>query len=296
MKRILGIFSAPASHWVGGGFPVRSLFSCHSHSEYLSPFLLLDYAGPAPFEPTIHRRGVGEHPHRGFETVTIVYRGEVGHSDSTGSGGKIGPGDVQWMTAGSGILHEEFHSAAFAKDGGTLEMVQLWINLPAHDKMTLPSYQTLLNADIPRVQLPQHAGSVRIIAGECAGHRGPARTFSAMDVWDGRLTSGGRTRFSFGPGRTLTLAVLQGAVQINGADVIRGAQTAVMDSDAGDVLVEAGADAMLLILSGEPLKEPVVSYGSFVMNNEQQIAQAIEDFNSGRFGFIAPQTWTTASH
>ncbi|MEW9901072.1 pirin family protein, partial [Chitinivorax sp. PXF-14] len=164
MKKVIGIYSAPRGHWVGDGFPVRSMFSYQDHGKRMSPFLLLDYAGPASFTPTPHQRGVGQHPHRGFETVTIVYDGEVSHRDSTGSGGTIGPGDVQWMTAGSGILHEEFHSDAFARSGGVLNMVQLWVNLPAQDKMTAPGYQAITAANIPSVALPDNAGSLRVIA------------------------------------------------------------------------------------------------------------------------------------
>jgi len=191
MKKILGIYSAPRPHWVGDGFPVRSLFSYHTHAKQLSPFLLLDYAGPAEFAPSNHKRGVGQHPHRGFETVTIVYKGEVSHHDSTGQGGTIGPGDVQWMTAGSGILHEEYHSDAFARSGGTLEMVQLWVNLPAKDKRAPAGYQAITDQQIPVVALPDAAGMVRVIAGEKDGATGPARTFTPMNVWDMRLNQGG---------------------------------------------------------------------------------------------------------
>ena len=187
MRKILGRYSAPRPHWVGDGFPVRSLFSHQTHGQQISPFLLLDYAGPARFEPTPQRRGVGEHPHRGFETVTIVYEGEVEHRDPTGAGGTIGPGDVQWMTAASGILHEEYHSPTFAAKGGYFEMVQLWVNLPAMNKKAPPGYQTLLDKDIPTVNLPSGAGTVRVIAGDYEGHKGPARTFTPIDVWDVRL-------------------------------------------------------------------------------------------------------------
>ena len=190
MKNIIGIYTSPRAHWVGDGFPVRTLFSYDNLGKHISPFLLLDHAGPAEFTPTTERRGVGQHPHRGFETVTIVYEGEVEHRDSTGSGGTIGPGDVQWMTAASGILHEEFHSEGFAKSGGTLEMVQLWVNLPAKDKMADAGYQTILDGDIPSMPLKNNAGSLRLIAGEFDGHTGPARTFTPIDVWDLRLNGG----------------------------------------------------------------------------------------------------------
>src|SRR6476659_5957200 len=203
MKKITSVQTNPNRHWVGDGFPVRSLFSYHTHGAQTSPFLLLDHAGPMQFDPAAKPRGVGEHPHRGFETVTIVYAGEVEHRDSTGAGGKIGPGDVQWMTAASGILHEEFHSHEFTKAGGTLEMVQLWVNLPAKDKMAKPGYQTLLDADIPSVDLPDGAGRVRVIAGQFGGKKGPARTFTPIDVWDVRLNSGHKTGLHVAEGRTL---------------------------------------------------------------------------------------------
>lgn len=284
MKKIQGVYSAPRGHWVGDGFPVRSMFSYQTQGANLSPFLLLDYAGPAKFEPATQPRGVGQHPHRGFETVTIVYDGEVAHRDSTGAGGRIGPGDVQWMTAASGILHEEFHSEDFTRNGGMLEMVQLWVNLPARDKMGAPGYQTLLNADIPVVELPDGAGRARIIAGELDGRRGPARTHTPIDVWDVRLVAGGRARFPIAEGRTLAVVVLRGTVLVNGETVVREAQFAQMSRDGRDVEIEANGDATLLILSGEPIDEPVVGYGPFVMNSQDEIRQAIDDFNSCRFG------------
>lgn len=287
MKKILGTYSAPRPHWVGDGFPVRSLFSYNSHGRHLSPFLLMDYAGPANFEPGTRRRGVGEHPHRGFETVTIVYQGEVDHRDSTGAGGHIGPGDVQWMTAASGIVHEEFHSEAFTRQGGTLEMVQLWVNLPARDKMAEPGYQTLLDADIPSVPLADGAGRVRVIAGEFDGHRGPARTFTPMDVWDVRMDQGGLARFELPAGHTLALVVLRGTVLVNGSAVAREAQMLVFDRQGSAIEVEANNDATLLLLSGEPIDEPVVGYGPFVMNTHDEIAQAMADYESGRFGRVA---------
>lgn len=284
MKKILGVYSAPRPHWVGDGFPVRSLFSYGSHGAHLSPFLLLDYAGPAQFAPARRPRGVGQHPHRGFETVTIVYQGEVEHRDSTGAGGLIGPGDVQWMTAASGILHEEFHSQAFTESGGTLEMVQLWVNLPARDKQAAPGYQTLLDADIPSVELPEGAGLVRVIAGEFDGHRGPARTFTPMDVWDVRLNRGGLARFDTRPGNTLAVVVLHGTVMVNGTEIVREGQLVHFDREGSGVEVEANGDATLLLLGGEPIDEPIVDHGPFVMNTEAEIVQAINDFNSGRFG------------
>jgi redox-sensitive bicupin YhaK (pirin superfamily) len=284
MKKVLGTFSAPRQHWVGDGFPVRSLFTYDSHGEHLSPFLLLDYAGPARFEPASRPRGVGEHPHRGFETVTIVYQGEVAHRDSTGAGGRIGPGDVQWMTAASGILHEEFHTSEFTKTGGTLEMVQLWVNLPAQDKLEKPGYQTLLDRDIPSVDLPDDAGRVRVIAGEFDGRRGPAHTFTPIDVWDVRLNQGKAAQFALPEGHTLALVVLHGTVKVNGKAVAHDAQMVLLDRAGTDVSIEAQNDAVIVLLGGEPIDEPIVGYGPFVMNTHAEIRQAVEDFNSGKFG------------
>ncbi|EKN3948488.1 pirin family protein [Yersinia enterocolitica] len=284
MKKVQGIYRAPRQHWVGDGFPVRSLFSYQSHGKQLSPFLLLDYAGPMDFTPTQHRRGVGQHPHRGFETVTIVYHGEVEHRDSTGKGGVIGPGDVQWMTAGGGILHEEFHSDAFAKRGGAFEMVQLWVNLPAKDKMTAPGYQAIRNETIPQVALAEGAGSLRVIAGDYAGENGPANTFSPLNVWDIRLNQGKSAEFSLPDGWNTALIVLRGTVQVNGDAIARDAEMVLLDSAGSNVTIEANNDAVLLLLSGEPIDEPIIGYGPFVMNTQEQIAEAIADFNSGRFG------------
>lgn len=290
LKKILGVYEAPRQHWVGNGFPVRSLFSYADHGKALSPFLLLDHAGPHQFSPTTGRRGVGSHPHRGFETVTIVYEGGVEHRDSTGAGGTIGPGDVQWMTAASGILHEEFHSPDYAQRGGAFEMVQLWVNLPAKDKMAAPGYQTLLNADIPQVALPEGAGSVRVIAGDyaaanAAGH-GPAKTFTPINVWDVRLNAGASTELAAQPGHTLALVVLHGTVLVNGQEVVRAGQLVHMDRAADAVHLEANNEVTLLWLSGEPIDEPVVGHGPFVMNTDAEIDQALDDFRSGRFGRI----------
>ena len=287
MKKILGTYSAPRPHWVGDGFPVRSLFGYNGLGRQLSPFLLLDHAAPFQFDPAPRPRGVGQHPHRGFETVTIVYQGEVEHKDSTGAGGVIGPGDVQWMTAARGILHEEFHSHAFTERGGTIEMVQLWVNLPARDKMADPGYQNILDADIPAVALPDAAGKVRVIAGSFDGHRGPARTFTPMDVWDVRIDAGKTARFDAIEGHTLALVVLHGTVMVNADAVVREGQLVHLDRSGSEVEIEANSDAVVLWLCGEPIDEPVVGYGPFVMNSQGEIQQAIDDFNSGRFGQMA---------
>ncbi|CAB3642648.1 hypothetical protein LMG26685_02085 [Achromobacter mucicolens] len=284
MKKILGVHASPRPHWVGDGFPVRSMFSYNDKGRDTSPFLLLDYAGPAEFGPASQPRGVGQHPHRGFETVTIVYSGEVEHRDSTGNGGVIGPGDVQWMTAASGILHEEFHSHAFTRTGGKLEMVQLWVNLPAKDKKAPAGYQGILNADIPVVPLPDDAGTLRVIAGNYAGHAGPARTFTPMDVWDVKLAAGKTATFPVAAGRNSMLVMLRGTVLVNGESVARDAQLALFSKEGEDITVEANNDAVFLILSGEPIDEPVVGYGPFVMNSQAEIVEAIQDFNAGKYG------------
>ncbi len=286
MKQVLGVYSAPRPHWVGDGFPVRSLFSYQTLGHQLSPFLLLDYAGPAQFTPTAHQRGVGEHPHRGFETVTIVYDGEVAHRDSTGQGGVIGPGDVQWMTAAAGILHEEFHSPEFASKGGPLEMVQLWVNLPAKDKMSRPGYQGILSQDIPVVPLPQDAGSLRVIAGDYSGTAGAASTFTPVNVWDVKLRAGARTELPLPAGHNAAIVVLHGTIQVNEAELAREGQLVLLDNENEGVSLEANNDAMFLVLTGEPIDEPIVGHGPFVMNSQAEIVQAIEDFNSGQFGRI----------
>lgn len=286
MKDILGVLDAPPQHWVGDGFPVRSLFSYNSHAKALSPFLLLDYAGPMEFSPAAKPRGVGSHPHRGFETVTIVYDGEVAHRDSTGAGGTIGPGDVQWMTAASGILHDEFHSDAFSKSGGTLEMVQLWVNLPARDKMSAPKYQTLKKSDIPVVALPGDAGTVRVISGIFDGYDGPAQTFTPVQLWDARLRANHRWTFAPHAGHNLALVILHGTVEVNGEQKASDAQLVLVDPHAKSVVITAQTAASVLVLSGEPIEEPLVGYGPFVMNSETEIRQAIDDFNRGQFGAI----------
>lgn len=287
MRKILGVTNSPKAHWVGDGFPVRSLLSPESG---LSPFLLLDYAGPAEFTPTDRPRGVGQHPHRGFETVTIVYQGELEHRDSTGNGGTIGPGDVQWMTAASGILHEEFHSEAFTRTGGTLEMVQLWVNLPAKDKKAAPGYQTLLNAEIPTVALPDGAGHVRVIAGDYAGQTGPARTFTPINIWDLRLGRDKTTTLTLPEGHTVALAVLGGTVLVNGEEVARGGQLVAFARTGGAITLEANNDVTVLVLSGAPINEPVVAHGPFVMNSVGEIKQAMLDFEQGRFGAMTAET------
>lgn len=286
-KKISQIRKNVGRHWVGDGFPVRSLLSYEAVGMDTSPFLLLDYAGPAEFQAANRPRGVGQHPHRGFETVTIVYQGEVAHRDSTGQGGMIGPGDVQWMTAGAGILHEEFHSEAFTRKGGTLEMIQLWVNLPAKDKMTEPAYQAIVDQDIPVVDLPDGAGRVRVIAGRYRDSLGPAHTFTPMQVWDVRLNQGNSLELALTDGWNTALLILHGSVIVNGQTNAHDGQLVLFDRLGDVAYLHADSDAVLLLLSGEPINEPIAGHGPFVMNTREEIDRAITDYNEGVFGDIA---------
>lgn len=289
MKSIIGVHSAPAQHWVGDGFPVRTLFSYNRHGAQVSPFLLADLAGPYVFEPN-HQvekpRGVGTHPHRGFETVTIVYDGEVAHKDSTGQGGIIGTGDVQWMTAGSGILHQEFHSPGFGRTGGNFEMVQLWVNLPAAKKMSPPGYQAIESTSIPVVSLNENVGYARVIAGEFKGITGPANTHSPMTVVDVRLDANKSATLPIPEGWNAMVIVLSGDVVVNGEQNLVNGQMSLLSIEGQGVHIQAERPSKILLLAGEPIDEPVVGYGPFVMNTEQEIREAINDFNSGRFGAV----------
>ena len=283
-KAVLGNFGSPQGHWVGDGFPVRSLFNYDQLGGQISPFLMLDYAAPTMFTPAARPRGVGEHPHRGFETVTIVYQGEVAHRDSAGNSGIIGPGDVQWMTAASGVLHDEFHSPAFTRHGGTLEMAQLWVNLPAKHKMSAPRYQGILKAQIPQVMLPDGAGSVRVIAGAYAAVSGPAATFSELNVWDLRLKGGQGVTLTLPDGHSAAIAVLRGAVVANGSRQAKDAELVLFEPTGTEIRATAAIDSTLLVLSGAPIAESIAGYGPFVMNTRAEIETAMMDFRQGKFG------------
>ena len=285
MKPLIDVVRNAAVHWVGNGFPVRTLFSYQSHAGHVSPFLLLDYAGPAAFEPSEQPRGVGEHPHRGFETVTIVYQGEIEHRDSAGNNGTIGPGDVQWMTAASGVVHEEWHERAFTRRGGVLEMVQLWVNLPAKDKMASPRYQEIRDRQIPRVGLGGESHA-RVIAGEFGGASGPARTFTPITVLDLRLAGGAKAEVPIPDGDTALALLLKGQATLDSTSVGR-AELAVFDRPGDRIAVAAELDAELLILSGTPIDEPVVGQGPFVMNTHDEIHQAIRDYREGKMGRLS---------
>jgi redox-sensitive bicupin YhaK (pirin superfamily) len=286
MKELLRIHQSSGMHWVGNGFPVRSVFDYNGLGRELSPFLLLDYAAPYKFPPGKEKRGVGGHPHKGFETVTVVYQGELEHRDSSGGGGKIGAGDVQWMTAGNGIVHEEFHSQDFARSGGTLQMVQLWVNLRAKDKIAKAGYQTLLTAQIPIVDLPQDAGTLRLIAGECGGRKGAAKTFTPINLWDVDLRAGKSAELPLPNGHTTTFLVLSGAVTVNGEREAGEGDLAIFDRAGDGITVKATTDSKLLVMDGEPIAEPVVGHGPFVMNSPAEIEKAFEEYQLGRMGEI----------
>ena len=300
-KHVLGLFRPASTHMVGDGFHVRNLFPSNDLGEQISPFLLLDYMGPTTYGPTDTPRGVGEHPHRGFETVTILYQGEIEHRDSAGNSGKLRPGDVQWMTAASGIVHEEKHERNFAARGGTLQGVQLWVNLPKRSKMSPPRYQDIPASRIPSVELPHGAGSVRVIAGELQGVRGPAQTFTPLNVWDVRLSGTGpglapealsgpassSARLEVPEGHIAAAVVLEGEASVVGSPALGDAEMVLLSLDGTEVSIEATKETKLLFLSGVPLGEPVVSHGPFVMNTGQEIYQAIQDYQSGKMGHLS---------
>ena len=287
-KKLDRILRSTGSHWVGNGFPVQTLFAYPELGAVLSPFLLLDYAGPAEFPPTQQRLGVGEHPHRGFETVTIVYSGEVDHRDSAGGCGHIGPGDVQWMTAASGVVHEEFHGHDFAQQGGLFEMIQLWVNLPAKHKMTSPRYQTILDSQIPNVRLPDNQGSVRVIAGEYAGVTGPAQTFTPVHVWDLRLSNTHPVQIPLPEGYTAALLVLKGELHLSQVETpINHAEIAVFERQNTQLCIKQANNVTALLLCGEPIHDPITGSGPFVMNTATEIRQAINDYQSGKMGHLS---------
>ena len=286
MKKIKEILTAtPRSHWVGDGFNVRPVFAHLAFTQDISPFLMFDYAAPREFEATDQKRGVGPHPHRGFETVTIAFQGEVEHGDSVGNRGVIGAGDVQWMTAASGIIHEEFLSREFLKQGGTLEMVQLWVNLPAKDKMIAPKYQPILSQEIPVVELPANAGSVRVIAGSYAGTQGAATTFSPVELWDIKIKAGKAVELKVPAGHNAMLFVRRGSISLDGNKVGTG-DLVMLEREGLTINLQANEEASVLLMGGEPINEPIVASGPFVMNTEQEIRLAMVDYQSGRMGHM----------
>ena len=284
-KKVVRIYEKGSSHWVGDGFPVRNLIPSSGLDQEIDPFLMLDYAGPAKFEASEKPHGVGEHPHRGFETVTIAYQGSVEHRDSSGNEGTIHPGDVQWMTAGSGVVHEEMHERQFARKGGVFEMIQLWVNLPRTDKLTKPRYQTIKDADIPKVAIGDKAHA-RIIAGELNGVTGPAQTFTPVDLIDVNIESGVAS-LNIPAGYNTGIFLLKGKVRINDTLVEGEAKLALLDKTAENILLVAEDESRLLVMAGKPIAEPVASYGPFVMNTKEELIQAVDDYQAGRMGHLS---------
>lgn len=286
MKKLLLKRRNDHTHWVGDGFSVRSIFTYNDIADKLSPFLLMDYAGPIEFSPSKHIRGVGEHPHRGFETVTIVYAGEVEHRDSAGGGGLIKAGDVQWMTAANGLVHEEKHGKDFAAKGGPFEMVQLWINLPKKDKMGQPRYQGIKNESIPEIRLSNNAGTLRVIAGNYLDHQGPAKTFTPINLWDIRLQAEHTLTLKVPEGHTAAVFVLSGRITLHSGELLLDAEIAVLDPRGDSFSIEANADSKVLFMGGASIQEPIAAYGPFVMNTMTEIKQAFVDFEDGKMGQI----------
>ena len=287
VKEVAGIYQPGSAHMVGDGFPVRNLFPINDLDREVSPFLMLDYAGPHYFEPTDHPRGVGEHPHRGFETVTIVYEGLVAHRDSAGNAGVIGPGDVQWMTAASGVVHEELHEKQWAKKGGTLHAIQLWVNLPRAQKMSAPRYQTILNTDIPKVELEGGAGRLRVIAGTAQGQKGPAHTVTPIELYDLKLAASHRAELHLQDGHNTSVFVVQGLVSVNGSRDAGEAELFVCRRNGSLVTIEAKLDSRILLMSGEPIDEPIARHGPFVMNTKAELVQAVNDYQAGKMGHLS---------
>ncbi|MDW5266489.1 MULTISPECIES: pirin family protein [Acidobacteriaceae] len=286
-KKVLGVYGPGSNHWVGDGFPVRNLFPSNGLEAEVNPFLMLDYAGPNEFKPSGKTPGVGQHPHRGFETVTIAYQGSVEHRDSAGNSGVIFPGDVQWMTAASGVVHEEMHEKEFARKGGTFEMVQLWVNLPKAVKMSKPRYQAITKEQIPVVEFGT-GGYARVIAGEFNGVKGPALTFTPVNLFDVVLKAGEKVEIPLPEGHNASIVLRKGDVSIDGAHSLMGeARIATLSQSGIGVAIEAKEDSTLLVLSGEPIQEPVASYGPFVMNTREELVQAVEDYKAGKMGQLA---------
>ena len=286
MKRVIGIYGAPRADYAGGGLPIRSLFSCASHGRHLSPFLRLEHVGPCRLTPGEGRCGQGPQAHRGFEALTLVYDGEIIHRDAGGSRTVLRPGDVQWVSAGSGIVHEESCAPDFARRGGHLELAHLWINLPMRDKRGAPVSRHLPAAAIPSVPLPGGAGTLRVIAGDYRGHDGPASSRTPTRLWDVRLGQGRHADVPVPEGWTLAIAVLKGAIRVNGRDPVREAQMALFDRSGRDVFLEAECDAALLLMAGVPIDEPIAGDGPFVMNTRDELEQAFNDLGLGRFGHL----------
>lgn len=286
MKNIARIIKPGTPHFVGDGFRVHNFIPGTSSMQEMDPFIMLDYNSKYNFGPSEIPRGVGVHPHKGFETVTIAYKGKVEHGDSSGNSGVIDEGDVQWMTAANGILHKEFHEKEWSKTGGEFQMVQLWVNLPAKFKKSSPKYQGIVNKDIPKVQLADGMGEVEVIAGEYNGNKGSAYTFSPIHLYNAKLKSGAKTPFSFPVEYTTSILVIEGKVKINDNQTVNQDHFALFEKVGETFSVEAEEDSIVLVLSGEPIKEPIAAHGPFVMNTREELIEAFEDFNLGKFGYL----------
>lgn len=287
-KNIKAILPPPPFHMVGDGFRVHNFFPSQPEIglKGMSPFFLMDYGSKWLVPPSETPKGVGVHPHRGFETVTIAYHGKVAHNDSAGNSGVIGEGDVQWMTAGAGVLHKEYHEKEFSKKGGIFQMVQLWINLPAKFKMTAPKYQTITNKNMGLYLLNDKKSVIELIAGEYQNKKGPAFTFSPVNLFNARLFKGGTADFSFDRKHNTGLLIIEGEIKINHSKVVAENYFILFDHDGEDIVIEAIKDSIVLVLSGEPINEPISSYGPFVMNTEDEIKKAYEDYSTGKFGYL----------
>ena len=286
-KKVELIAAPKPAHFVGDGFRVHNFIPSGYHLDMkrMDPFIMLDYNSKFHFSGTDTPRGVGVHPHRGFETVTIAYQGRVEHGDSSGGGGIIGQGDVQWMTAASGVLHKEFHETEWAKEGGIFQMVQLWVNLPAKDKMSPPKYQAIKNSEMKNVDLGEN-GFIEVIAGEFNGEKGPATTFSPVNLMNAKLKSGGKAEFSFPANFNTAALVIEGNIMVNGEEKVATDHLVLFQNEGETFTIEAAEDSIVLILSGEPLNEPIYPHGPFVMNTREEIIQAFDDFNKGKFGYL----------
>lgn len=286
-KKVELIAAPKPAHFVGDGFRVHNFIPSGYHLDMkrMDPFIMLDYNSKFHFSGTDTPRGVGVHPHRGFETVTIAYQGRVEHGDSSGGGGIIGQGDVQWMTAASGVLHKEFHETEWAKKGGIFQMVQLWVNLPAKDKMSPPKYQAIKNSEMKNVNLGEN-GFIEVIAGEFNGEKGPATTFSPVNLMNAKLKSGGKAEFSFPANFNTAALVIEGNIMVNGEEKVPTDHLVLFQNEGESFTIEAAEDSIVLILSGEPLNEPIYPHGPFVMNTREEIIQAFDDFNKGKFGYL----------
>ena len=289
VKQVEMVMSPREPHFVGDGFRVHNFIpgGYGLTMERMDPFIMLDYGSKFyfPASPT-KPKGVGVHPHRGFETVTVAYKGSVAHHDSSGGGGVIEEGDVQWMTAASGVLHKEFHSEAFSKTGGDFQMVQLWVNLPAKDKMSKPKYQAISNAQIPKMEVPNNGGIIEVIAGNYNEQNGAASTFTPVHLLNAKLNAGAEANFNFPAHYNTACIVIEGSVIVNGKEEAPLDNFVLFSNTGESFTIKASENSVLLIISGEPIKEPIAAHGPFVMNTRQEIMEAFQDYENGKFGIL----------